>query len=49
MQRVMSESTIGRADAERAAIERWEQDGGRVLAEEASSSTWPDPPQVETT
>lgn len=48
MQRVTGARTIGRADAERAAIERWEQDGGRVLAEEASSVTWPDSPQVET-
>lgn len=43
----MSESTVGRAETERAAIERWEQDGGRVLAEEASSATWPESPQVE--
>lgn len=47
MQRETSESSIGRPEAERAAIERWEQDGGRVLAEEASSATWPESPQVE--
>jgi hypothetical protein len=40
----MSENTIVRAAADRAAIERWEEEGGRpvVLEESVSALTRPD-------